>query len=68
MWVEDVVIGCIAAGTYDAIEAPLQGYETPFGEHGPGLSAGQKWRIAVARALRSQPLISIFDEATMKQR
>tara|TARA_B110000263_G_scaffold217081_1_gene202953 strand:+ start:1700 stop:3490 length:1791 start_codon:yes stop_codon:yes gene_type:complete len=39
-------------------------YDTLIGERGQKLSAGQKQRIAIARALYKNPPILIFDEAT----
>lgn len=54
----------MAAGAHEFIEQLPMGYDTQIGDNGVLLSAGQRQRIALARALMLDSKIIIFDEPT----
>ncbi len=61
---EEIVSAAKAANSHNFIINKPDGYDTLVGERGNKLSAGEKQRISIARAILRDPRILILDEAT----
>lgn len=61
---EELIVAAKASHCHSFIKRLPQGYDTPMGEDGGGLSQGQKQLLCIARVMLCLPPMLILDEAT----
>lgn len=61
---EELIAAAKASHCHSFIKRLPQGYDTPMGEDGGGLSQGQKQLLCIARVMLCLPPMLILDEAT----
>ena len=59
-----ILEAAVKAGVHDFIARHPMGYDAPMGQHGVGLSGGQRQAIALARAMLLRPKVMVCDEPT----